>query len=313
MTLYLSAYIAMFAATMFGLMTLTRWRSGIAQSSAANKTLAAIADELAAIDLKHQAGDLSDDDARANRMQLLSSYNRPSRIAPKSIAIIACLACGAALLAVQKFDGLEESEPGAFAAVSPVDDEESGALREFVRSTASAVPLQINGPMSLPNDQRSLPDVDSMISALAKRLESEPDDWQGWQMLGWSYLHTDRFSEAERAYARAVSLKPDSTEIRAAYEEAKGRSAGVASAEQTMPDQTQQDMIRSMVEQLATRLQSSPRDLEGWIKLIRSRKVLGENDAAIAALKQGLAAFNDSPEQQTRLADAAQQLGVTGD
>ncbi len=39
-------------------------------------------------------------------------------------------------------------------------------------------------------------------------------------------------------------------------------------------------MIRGMVDGLANRLEQQPRDAEGWIKLIRSRVVLGDAELA---------------------------------
>ena len=50
-------------------------------------------------------------------------------------------------------------------------------------------------------------------------------------------------------------------------------------------------MIRGMVDGLAGRLEQSPRDLEGWIELIRSRTVLREMDAARQALDRALKVF----------------------
>ena len=69
-------------------------------------------------------------------------------------------------------------------------------------------------------------------------------------------------------------------------------------------------MIRSMVDGLASRLEQSPRDADGWIKLIRSRMVLGETELARQALEIGLKAFSDDPHQHDRIAGAAQQIGL---
>ncbi|MCL2429607.1 MAG: hypothetical protein FWD12_10270, partial [Alphaproteobacteria bacterium] len=69
-------------------------------------------------------------------------------------------------------------------------------------------------------------------------------------------------------------------------------------------------MIRGMVDGLASRLERSPHDADGWIKLIRSRVVLGEGDLAKQALDRGLAAFADDAAERDRIAAAAQQLGV---
>ena len=69
-------------------------------------------------------------------------------------------------------------------------------------------------------------------------------------------------------------------------------------------------MIRSMVDGLAGRLEQSPRDADGWIKLIRSRAVLGETDLAKRALARGLEVFADDKQQRDRIAAAAQQSGL---
>jgi cytochrome c-type biogenesis protein CcmH len=69
-------------------------------------------------------------------------------------------------------------------------------------------------------------------------------------------------------------------------------------------------MIRGMVDGLANRLEQSPRDAEGWIKLIQSRMVLGERELAKQALARGLKAFADDAPERDRIAAAAQQLGL---
>ena len=70
-------------------------------------------------------------------------------------------------------------------------------------------------------------------------------------------------------------------------------------------------MIQSMVDGLASRLEQSPRDADGWIKLIRSRMVLGETELAKRALTRGLDVFADDNQERDRIAAAAQQLGLS--
>jgi cytochrome c-type biogenesis protein CcmH len=60
-----------------------------------------------------------------------------------------------------------------------------------------------------------------------------------------------------------------------------------------MPPADRLAMIRGMVDGLAKRLEQSPRDADGWIKLIRSRMVLGETELAKQALESGLKAFSE--------------------
>lgn len=92
---------------------------------------------------------------------------------------------------------------------------------------------------------------------------------------------------------------------------ARGPTAGDVQAAQSMAPADRTAMIRGMVDGLAARLEKSPRDGDGWLQLIRSRRVLGEMDGAKAALVKALAAFNDSPQEQQRMTAAALELGVT--
>ncbi len=91
----------------------------------------------------------------------------------------------------------------------------------------------------------------------------------------------------------------------------KGPTAEDEKKSQDMAPQDRTAMIRGMVESLQSRLEKSPRDADGWIKLIRSRKVLGEDDAAKSALAKAFAAFADAPDEQGRISAEAKALGVT--
>lgn len=65
-----------------------------------------------------------------------------------------------------------------------------------------------------------LDDVDTMIQRLAQRLENEPDDAEGFRMLGWSYLMTGKPEHAIAPYERAIALAPDSASAHSGYGEA---------------------------------------------------------------------------------------------
>jgi cytochrome c-type biogenesis protein CcmH len=69
-------------------------------------------------------------------------------------------------------------------------------------------------------------------------------------------------------------------------------------------------MIRGMVDRLAARLEETPNDVEGWIKLIRSRKILGENDAAEEALHRALDIFKSAPQEQEKIVTVGHGLGL---
>lgn len=64
---------------------------------------------------------------------------------------------------------------------------------------------------------RSQAQIEENVAALAKRLQSNPSDAQGWTMLARSYSSMERFGEASGAYAKATELTPDNADLWAEY------------------------------------------------------------------------------------------------
>ena len=91
----------------------------------------------------------------------------------------------------------------------------------------------------------------------------------------------------------------------------RGPSADDVKSAEGMTPADRSAMIQGMVEKLAARLAAQPRDAEGWVRLIRSRKVLGDGDAAKSALEKALGVFSDSPDDQKRITAGAAEAGVT--
>jgi len=60
------------------------------------------------------------------------------------------------------------------------------------------------------------------------------------------------------------------------------------SAAAAMPEGERKQMIQTMVTQLAARLQTSPDDVDGWLRLGRSYAVLGEPDKAVDAFEHAV-------------------------
>lgn len=89
-----------------------------------------------------------------------------------------------------------------------------------------------------------------------------------------------------------------------------GPTAAEVAAAKDLSEKDRQAMIEGMVDQLAERLISQPDDVDGWIKLIRSRLVLQDQPAAIAAYESARDAFKGSPEKSTLVEQAAKTLGL---
>jgi hypothetical protein len=219
--------------------------------------------------------------------------------------------------------------------VSGPVDETLVQLADYTRTIGTAE----REPSSTTTGGNRLPDVKTMIERLVARLKTSPNDVDGWRMLGWSYFHTGHYELAATAYAKAVELDPSSAELKRSFEEAKakaskgdnkGETSETASSAQTeavgkghdelsatkiaksegMSPHARDAEVRSMVDRLAARLERSPRDVDGWTRLMRSRVVLGEREVALAAFRKALDVFKDDSTATNKVTAAAKELGL---
>lgn len=110
---------------------------------------------------------------------------------------------------------------------SPMQPQSS---RRWAVGIAIAVPLMVGGlywyvgnPAAIeraPGSQARLPSVDQMVEGLARKLDANPNDLQGWQLLGRSYMVLGRYDAAARALAHAHRLAAADPDIALDYAEA---------------------------------------------------------------------------------------------
>ena len=67
------------------------------------------------------------------------------------------------------------------------------------------------------NEQFSQQRIEANVASLAKRLEQNPGDTEGWIMLAHSYSSLERYGEASVAYAKATAVKTDDADLWADY------------------------------------------------------------------------------------------------
>jgi cytochrome c-type biogenesis protein CcmH len=88
-----------------------------------------------------------------------------------------------------------------------------GTEKPVAQAVAShAAPALANAPANA-----QAPDVQAMVDRLAARLQKEPDNGPGWQMLAKSYAALGRFDDAAGAYGKAVALLPPDAGLLADY------------------------------------------------------------------------------------------------
>jgi cytochrome c-type biogenesis protein CcmH len=130
---------------------------------------------------------------------------------------------------------------------------------------------------------------------------------------------------AARADARAA-LANDPEKLRRLEEGLKDLAAGTAVAPPSSPAAAGAASVRdaaspnippehepiTMVERLAARLQRDGSDLDGWLMLVRSYKVLGDADRAREAVTDARRALADAPDKLRGLEEGVRKLGVDG-
>ena len=81
----------------------------------------------------------------------------------------------------------------------------------------SGVPPQASNSRLQADGQMSRQGIEANVAALAKRLEQDSGDAEGWAMLGRSYLSLERYGDASNAYAKATALKTDDADLLTEY------------------------------------------------------------------------------------------------
>ena len=81
-------------------------------------------------------------------------------------------------------------------------------------------------PVETGQQEIGAPQIEAMAQRLADRLKTQPDDAEGWAMLGRSYGVLERYPQALAAYQRVLDLRPQAAQGYADYADALGMSQG---------------------------------------------------------------------------------------
>jgi cytochrome c-type biogenesis protein CcmH len=137
------------------------------------------------------------------------SSNRKSTAAATSRTPVYAMALGIPLIAVALYVQL-----GNRAAISGAPVSAGAPARATLDSSGQ------------PAGQMSQAGIEANVAKLAARLEQNPNDVQGWIMLGRSYVNLEKYKEASNAYAKASALKSDDADLLGDYAFALGMANG---------------------------------------------------------------------------------------
>jgi cytochrome c-type biogenesis protein CcmH len=212
----------------------------------------------------------------------------------------------------------------ALLAEAPEGAQWAGLVREAlarVESPGTApAPMPSTGAPNSPSSSAAPQDqmIRAMVERLAARLQQDGSDPDGWVRLLRSYMVLGESDKARAALTdarRALESEPE--KLRRFEEGAKGLGVAQTSAPSASTPTSaaasaapQDQMIRGMVERLAARLHQDGSDADGWVRLLRSYMVLGENEKVQAALADARRALESDTEKLRRFEEGAKSLGT---
>jgi len=216
-----------------------------------------------------------------------AAYERATSADPDSAVLWASL--GEALVMASDRDPMPQAARQAFRKATALDREEPRA-RYFM-----AVEKDLAG------------DHEGAIAAWLALLADTPPGapWEADLRRTIEQVGAINAIEVAQRIAAADAGRPEAIPAAAAI---PGPTSEQLAAASSLRPAEQQEMAEGMVARLAARLQSSPRDVDGWIMLMRSYRTLGRDAQARGALASAIAA---NPTDRARLEEAARSLGVS--
>jgi cytochrome c-type biogenesis protein CcmH len=112
-------------------------------------------------------------------------------------------------------------------------------------------------------------EIDNMLADLRQRLTDDPDNAEGWLLLGRSYMSLGRYSEAAPALAKTIELVGERPQVLLQYADALVMAAGGAFG----------DEVRSLV---ARSLAVEPNNIPAlWLAALGVAEIGGEEEALV--------------------------------
>jgi cytochrome c-type biogenesis protein CcmH len=166
--------------------------------------------------------------------------------------------------------------------------------------------------------------VEETAARQAAALEADPKNWEGWiqlarlrAQLGEDEAAESALREGREYFAGAPfvlgKIDEAAQELGLTLQVARGPSDADVAAAGQMTQQQRDDMVLGMVDGLAERLKSDPRDLEGWLMLIRSYAVLQDPESARKAVADAGRTFDSQPAKREQILQLAESLGIAVD
>jgi cytochrome c-type biogenesis protein CcmI len=197
------------------------------------------------------------------------------------------------------------------------------ASKEAVQKTEMSVSRAISQNEEPQHENKM--SLDQLVVQLEEKLRQDDRNPEGWMLYARSLMTLKRFDEALSAYNNVLILTDNNPNVLEEFESAKafiekaenlqfpsnatqtspGPSAEDMKAAASMSDEDRQAMIQTMVDGLSAKLVDDPQNIDGWIRLLRARKVLQQDDEAMAEIERMKLALVDKPETVQMVLEAS--------
>jgi cytochrome c-type biogenesis protein CcmH len=162
-------------------------------------------------------------------------------------------------------------------------------------------------------------------AAFERAMQHDPEDFKARYFLGLAAEQDGRSELAAVIWRRLLASAPaqapwielvqrslERVDPRAAAGRGPDPSAEDVAAAGNLPAEERAAMVRGMVERLAARLQADGSDLDGWLRLLRAYRVLGQVDRAKAAAADARRALAGDSDKVRRIDEMMKALGLEG-
>ncbi len=160
--------------------------------------------------------------------------------------------------------------------------------------------------------QPSAASIEKMVDGLAARLKQNPDDQQGWFMLGRSYMVMGRYTEASNAYEQLLKLVGDDANVLLQYAQAKvmgngGRwdTSSIALLDKATKLEPENPVTLSLSGLLAAQQGKADTAVGLWRK---AQSAMQPNSAEYNELDKMIASINNSGEIKTESTPPVQAI-----
>lgn len=159
---------------------------------------------------------------------------------------------------------------------------------DYINSLDSKQAIEISRDKKIPKNADGTPDIETMVAGLQQKLEQNPDNAEGWYMLGRSYMVLKHYPKAAKAFTRANNLVPENPDV-------------MLSLADSLSMSNQGQLMGRPAELIKKALTIRPDDLTAlWLSGMAERQQ-GNNIAAIKQWNKVLPLLKAQPQQAVEL------------